>query len=340
MHEHTQLSTTDTFKYLQKSLTGNAAHTIAGLQITNENYDEAIDLLEKRFGNKQIILLRHMESLMDLPITSGNEELRSLRILYDRIEAATRSLNSIGVPSSNYSTVISPIIMSKLQQEVHLIISRKFDDEWSITGLVEALGEELTLREKCALASTGSRQTNRESRGGTRVNNFTGNRVQPSTTSTLITEGNPYIGNGNIPICLFCGNKHFSASCTMVTDPNVRKKVIRDKKRYFLCLRGGHLSQNCGSNSKCYRCHGRHHLSICGSCAEVSNNTGNQTPLQHNYPQHPTQPSDQSMPSNTLVSTNLYISKQYNNDVTLLQTARAQVHGLRDPSMFCNVRVI
>ena len=340
VHEHPQLSKVDKFKYLQKSLTGNAAHTIAGLQITNENYDEAIDLLEKRFGNKQIIISRHIESLMDLPKISGNEDLRSLRILYDRIEAATRSLNSIGVPSSNYSAVLSPIIMSKLPQEVRLIISRKLDDEWSITGLVEALGEELTLREKCALASIGSRQTSRESRGGTRVNNFAGNRVQPSTTSTLIAEGTSYRGNGNIPICLFCGNKHFSASCTTVTDPNVRKKVIRDKKRCFLCLRGGHLSRNCGSNSKCYRCHGRHHSSICGSRAEVSNNAGNQTPLQRNYPQHPTQPSDQSMPSNTPVSTNLYISQHYSNEVTLLQTARAQVHGLQDPSKFCNVRVI
>ena len=28
------------------------------------------------------------------------------------------------------------------------------------------------------------------------------------------------------------------------------------------------------------------------SCTEVSNNADNQTPLQHNYPEHPTQPSD------------------------------------------------
>ena len=36
-HEHPQLSKVDKLKYLQKSLTGDAAHTIARLHITNEN---------------------------------------------------------------------------------------------------------------------------------------------------------------------------------------------------------------------------------------------------------------------------------------------------------------
>ena len=341
VHEHPQLSKVDKLKYLQKSLTEDAAHTIAGLQITNENYDEAIDLLEKRFGNKQIIISRHIESLMVLPKIVSNEDLRGLRALYDRIEAATRSLKSVGVPSSNYSAILSPIIMSKFPQELRLLISRKLEDEWSVTKLLESLGEELTLREKCALASIASRQTSREPRGNIKVNNFTGIRGQPSTTSTLIAETASYQGNGHIPNCLFCGNKHFSASCTAITDPNMRKKIIREKKRCFICLRGGHMSRNCTASTKCYKCQGRHHSSICGSRAEVSNLTGNQVPFQRTYSQRPLQLSTtQSVPQNIPVSTNLYISQLNTNEATLLQTARAQVHRLDDPTKFCNVRVI
>ena len=100
------------------SLIGDAAHTIDGLQITNKNCDEAVDLL-KHFEKKQIIFSHHIESLMDLP----NEDLSGLLALYDRIEAATCTLKSVGVPSSNYSAIPSPNIMSKLPQDVRLLIS-------------------------------------------------------------------------------------------------------------------------------------------------------------------------------------------------------------------------
>ena len=59
IHNHPDLSKVDKLKYLQTSLTGDAAQTISGFQITSKNYDEAIELLEKRFGNKQIIISRH-----------------------------------------------------------------------------------------------------------------------------------------------------------------------------------------------------------------------------------------------------------------------------------------
>ena len=168
---------------------------------------------------------------MDLPKIVSNEDLHGLRALYDRIEAATRSLKSVGVPSSNCSALLSPLVMSRFPQELHLLISRKLEEEWSVTKLLESMGEDLTIREKCALASLTSQQASREQQGNIKVNKFTVIQGQPSTTSTLLAENTSYQGNGHIPHCLFCGNNHFSASCTAITDPNMRKKIIREKKR-------------------------------------------------------------------------------------------------------------
>ena len=103
---HPELSKVDKLRYFQTSLIGDPAQTIAGLQITNENYDEAIELLEKRFGNKQIIISRHIEDLMQLPKVSSNDDLRGMRILYDKLETTTRNLKSIGITSDGYSAVI------------------------------------------------------------------------------------------------------------------------------------------------------------------------------------------------------------------------------------------
>ena len=78
IHESMSFSSIDKFKYLQQSLVGAAAEAIAGLTITNDNYTEAIELLEKRFGDKQIILSKHIEHLMEIPKVTLNEDLKEI----------------------------------------------------------------------------------------------------------------------------------------------------------------------------------------------------------------------------------------------------------------------
>ena len=140
-------------KKMKGSLTSIAAETIAGLQITNDNYDEAVKLLEQRFGSKQIIISQHIEGIMELAKITTMNDLRKLRSLYDRTEATVRSLKNVGVPIERYETILSPIIMSKLPNDLRLIISRKLPQEWELEGLLKHFGEELNLREKCAFAA-------------------------------------------------------------------------------------------------------------------------------------------------------------------------------------------
>ena len=328
IHSNVDLSNVDKLKYLQTSLSGEAAQTISGLQITNDNYEEAIELLEKRFGNKQIIISRHIEDLMQLSRVSSNEDLRGLRLLYDKMETVTRSLKSIGVKSESYSAVLSPVIMSKLPSELRLFISRRLGEEWDVVGLLEQLGEEISLREKCVLSSIGHTTRHAEKEWhGNRLNQNQSYRKQLPTASTLVVENRM----PHVPNCLFCNSKHFSASCTKVTDPNARKKILRDLRRCFVCLRAGHINRDCNSRSRCFHCQGRHHSSICGSPPENP-----QAPSAIRPPQ--TVP--QSTAPNAQVSTNLYISQDLNNHATLLQTAKAEVHKVDNPSEKCNVRVI
>ena len=47
------------FNYLNSLLEHSAAEAIAGLSLTSTNYDEAIAVLKKRFGNKQTNFQTH-----------------------------------------------------------------------------------------------------------------------------------------------------------------------------------------------------------------------------------------------------------------------------------------
>ena len=84
----------------------------------------------------------------------------------------------------------------------------------------------------------------------------------PPTTYSLVTgsEGNPK------PTCsymCYCRQQHPSIQCTMVTSVQKRKEILRNSGRCFICIRKNHLSRNCHSRSRCSKCQGRHHSSIC-----------------------------------------------------------------------------
>ena len=63
--------------------------------------------------------------------------------------------------------------------------------------------------------------------------------------------------------CVYCGQYHYSASCEHVKDVDDRKGILRDQKRCYLCLQGGHCAHECENGRLCRWCNGKHHQSIC-----------------------------------------------------------------------------
>ena len=64
--------------------------------------------------------------------------------------------------------------------------------------------------------------------------------------------------------CIYCNHSgHVPEACRTVTSIDARKKMIREAKRCFVCLRTGHLGRECWAKSRCGQCRGKHHTSIC-----------------------------------------------------------------------------
>ena len=68
IHKNLKLATVDKFNYLNSLLEKTASEAIAGLTITNAKYEEAITILKTRFGNKQMIVNKHMDDLISMPL--------------------------------------------------------------------------------------------------------------------------------------------------------------------------------------------------------------------------------------------------------------------------------
>ena len=101
VHENDRLSEIDKFNYLRSLLKGSAYDAIAGLALLAANYGEAVAILKKRFGNRQMIISKHMESLLAVTAVTSDQHLRELRRLYDQSEANIRSLKVLGVEPSH-----------------------------------------------------------------------------------------------------------------------------------------------------------------------------------------------------------------------------------------------
>lgn len=63
IHDNNALCKREKFTYLKSYLTGAAAKAIAGLTMTDTNYDAAVELLQNRFGRKDIVISAHMSKL-------------------------------------------------------------------------------------------------------------------------------------------------------------------------------------------------------------------------------------------------------------------------------------
>ena len=109
----------DKFNYLRSLLEKSAYEAIAGLTLTADNYEEAVSILKKRFGDKNQIVTKHMDALMSTESVTSSQNLKGLQHLHDTVESHIRSLKTLGVTSESYGSLLAPVLMKKLPQELY-----------------------------------------------------------------------------------------------------------------------------------------------------------------------------------------------------------------------------
>ena len=239
------LSDVEKMTYLVTLCQGEAELCIQGMSISNENYDTALRMLKERFGDEQILISAHMNKLLNLETTSNFINIKELRSLYNDIEVQIRSLRGIGLEEKRYGPMLAPVIMSKLPQEIKLILTRKFGKEiWAIDKLLYSLREEVEAREKVTLT---------ENEGNETYENF-------HVNAKCRKESNQ---RNSFP-CVYCEKfNHKSHECVKISKPELRRNFLSKENRCFKCLKQGHQAKTCRSRSMCYSCGGKHHSSIC-----------------------------------------------------------------------------
>lgn len=253
------LSNVDKFSYLQSVLRGEAKSCLEGLALTDANYDSARDILLRRFGRNEKIIVAHIQKLLNI---SSQE---SMWKIYDQVQVHVRSLANLGVSGEKYGLVLTPMILHRLPASVRLEWARSSEGkEGDVEHLLSFLFDEIERRER------SSQISNIDSTAADRDPRF--HRHRRPTGSALMTIEEPSSGR-NTKSCHICRANHYSDKCPEIVNlaHEQRKEKIKSMKLCFKCLSSAHRAAQC--NRMCFFCKGPHHSVLHRREADASAST-------------------------------------------------------------------
>ena len=184
VHIRPDLQPVQKFMYLKNYLRGSAAAAIAGMSVTNLNYTEALEILQRRFGKPHIIKNALYSKIQSLRIPP--DRVSALRSTLDAVERILRQLKNLG-DAIDHPTLLH-ILLTKLPVDAltELERLRKPEDEWTVHSLREALEHVIDSKER-VFRYTSSQSSQSHMYGGqhSAVGNFNrqGTRFQSPQNS-------------------------------------------------------------------------------------------------------------------------------------------------------------
>ena len=111
-------------------LSGEAKNSVSGIQLSNENYQVAVELLKERYGDKQAVVTSHYIELINLKPAPNNP--KGLRKMYNDVEKHLRSLQAL--EQDTYQDLFISIITSKLPKDIviQLEIQKGARTPWTV----------------------------------------------------------------------------------------------------------------------------------------------------------------------------------------------------------------
>ena len=238
------------FSYLLSLLKGEAKQAVQGLSMTSKHYDAACKILKDRYGRKERIIFTHIQKLLNITIPAKCS-VSVLWKLSDDLLAHTRSLEALGIDGDQYGVILTPLVLSRLPQDIRLEWSRDGEGHESDLGfLLTFLEKEIQRRERS--------QVFKETVANSNVGVSEERRGKVATASALQSSS-----KSEAPNCGICHKTHTTERCFKLLKLPIpeRREKLRSVGLCFRCLASGHISKGCSAS--CRQCRGRHHFILC-----------------------------------------------------------------------------
>ena len=264
VHNRTDISGATKFHYLSSQLKGDAKNLISGFKQSDQEYDEAVDLLKSTYGKTKLIIKARLHALFDLegpkPTSSALSKFRS------SYEGHLRALRSLGCNITESGYVFAALLLRKLPDRIADNINRANNtDTWNLDEFRKAVEDEVNLLAASESAST----THTDKFPSSIIESSASFHVSAGKPKTKSMHSKPSIN------CKFCSNSHYSSQCDKYQSLESRKDRIKELHLCFNCLTSGHGVSTCKSNRNCRECTKRHHSAICSKLQFKVGNSSN-----------------------------------------------------------------
>lgn len=255
-------SKVDKLSYLQAALKDEALRKIDFLETSEDNYDEAWEILKSAYENEKIIKTQHINKILNLPDLK-TEDHKSLNKLADISMQCYKSLSSLGLKIP--SDLLVCIIERKLDPN-----TKQLWEEHSSHDKFENL--DTLIKFIYRTATRLSYKVHNNSHGQKR--NAPNQNGPPNKFRRSNSESRQVLVTTNKNCCACKGDIHPLYKCKNFLDMKgfERFKLVRENKLCFNCLKR-HPTGSCRFG-ECKICNKKHHTLLHkGKSQEVNSET-------------------------------------------------------------------
>lgn len=273
IHECSGLPKIERFKYLLSYLSGPAKRSVEWINISESNYDVAIDTLQSRFGRPSLLVDSHIDKLLTLHPVASAKDVGGLRELYDSIQFRTGCLKNLGVLTSQYAVVLHRVLMRCLPEELAVVFRQRqieraesapapgtstsdhFESERcsEVEAIMRFLRSQIESREDCKLM---------QRRVHPREQEFPSFSEDPPAALALAAR----TFNGPQRRCPLCDrDSHALQDCPRRISPSEKRRLVIAKRCCVKCGKFNHFARDCRSYRflTCSSCGGQHLSTLC-----------------------------------------------------------------------------
>ncbi|XP_051171033.1 uncharacterized protein LOC127287923 [Leptopilina boulardi] len=245
VHDNPNLSKIQKLFYLKSCLKEEAVTTINALEISEDNYKIAWNLLTERYNNKRVIAQKHVKTLMEIPNIS-KESTSELRKLLDTVRSHLRSLKSLGEPVEHWDTLLIYVITAKTDRNSH----REWEKSITTTDMPQMKIFLEFLEQRCQILQVTS--INVTPNNQNQANGLGKSQNNTQKKQSFMTSKKPVS-------CLICKETHKIYECEKFKGMTVKERanVIKENRVCFNCLNSGHRNNEC-KWSGCKKCGQKH----------------------------------------------------------------------------------
>ncbi|XP_022828339.1 uncharacterized protein LOC111357764, partial [Spodoptera litura] len=243
VHENNDLSDVQRLHYLKTSLSGEAEVLLTHIQVTSSNYATAWNILNKRYGNRRIILNCIMKRLFNqrkMALQSATQ----LKGLLDTTTECLNNLNNLKVNTDSWDHVIIFLLVQKFDPEIH--------KDW----------EEYAYKEDSEVLPTWNDIKNFMESQFRTLELVIGISASNHLKEKQVKERCHHAASPTIEkSCMLCKENHTLCHCKKFIDMKIseRTEYVKNKHLCFNCLGIGHSVKKCRLPISCQKCHRRHH---------------------------------------------------------------------------------